>query len=197
MCIWVGRANRLRCMPCNTSQPRDAVSGRGPGNALVIAEVALSLTLLVGAGLLLQSFARLTHVPMGFKADGLLTLRVSLPTSTYGDPPAMRSFMARLMPKLEAAPGVAHAAASMALPPGIMVMAPYAAGDQPLTAIGDRPVGQWSAITPDYFATLGIPLVAGRAITAADTEQSPLVVVVSQGLARPVWPNPAPIRRRL
>ena len=64
--------------------------------------------LLVGAGLLLQSFARLTHVPVGFKADGLLTMRVSLPTSKYADPAAMRSFMTRLMPKLEAMPGVAQ-----------------------------------------------------------------------------------------
>ena len=118
---------------------------RGPRNALVVAEVALSLMLLVGAGLLLQSFARLTHVPVGFKADGLLTFRVSLPTSTYADPAAMRSFMARLMPKLEATPGVARAAASMALPPAITTMAPYVTGDQPMVAIGERPVGQWSA----------------------------------------------------
>jgi putative ABC transport system permease protein len=172
-------------------------SRRGTRNALVIAEVALSLMLLVGAGLLLQSFMRLTRVPVGFKADGLLTFRVSLPTSTYADPAAMRSFIARLMPKLAATPGVARAAASMALPPAITTMAPYVTGDQPLVAIGERPVGQWSAVTPDYFATLGIPIVAGRAIAAADTEQSPLVVVISQGLARRAWPNVSPIGRKI
>ena len=172
-------------------------SRRGPRNVLVVAEVALSLMLLVGAGLLLQSFARLTHVPVGFAPDGLLTLRVSLPTSTYADPAAMRSFIARLMPKLEATPGVSRAAATMALPPSMTTMAPYVAGDQPQVAIGERPVGQWSAITPDYFAAMGIPIVAGRAITAADTEQSPLVVVVSQGLAWRLWPNASPIGRKL
>ena len=172
-------------------------SRRGPRNALVIAEVALSLMLLVGAGLLLQSFARLTRVPVGFKADGLLTFRVSLPTSTYADPAAMRSFIARLMPKLDATSGVARAAASMALPPAITTMAPYVTGDQPLVAIGERPVGQWSAITPDYFATMGIPIVAGRAIGAADTERSPLVVVISRGLARRAWPNASPIGRKI
>jgi predicted permease len=170
---------------------------RGPRNALVIAEVALSLMLLVGAGLLLQSFARLTHVPVGFRADGLLTLRVSLPSSTYADPAAMRAFIARLMPKIVATPGVARAAASMALPPAITTMAPYVTGDQPMVAIGERPVGQWSGITPDYFATMGIPIVAGRAFTAGDTEQSPLVVVISQGLARRAWPNASPIGRKL
>jgi putative ABC transport system permease protein len=172
-------------------------SRRGPRNALVIAEVALSLMLLVGAGLLLQSLARLTRVPVGFKADGLLTFRVSLPSSTYDDPAALRSFIARLMPKLEATPGIARAAASMALPPAITTMAPYVTGDQPMVAIGERPVGQWSAITPGYFATMGIPIVAGRAISPADTEQSPLVVVISQGLARRAWPNASPIGKKI
>jgi putative ABC transport system permease protein len=172
-------------------------AGRGPRNALVVGEVALSLMLLVGAGLLLQSFGRLTRVPVGFKADGLLTFRVSLPTSTYGDPASMRSFIARLMPALEAAPGVGRAAASMALPPAITTMAPYVTADQPMVAIGERPVGQWSAVTPGYFTTLGIPIVAGRAIAAADTERSPLVVVISQGLARRAWPNASPIGKKI
>jgi len=157
----------------------------------------LSLVLLVGAGLLLQSFARLARVPVGFRPDGLLTFRVSLPTSTYADAAAMRSFVGRLMPALESAPGVTHAAASMALPPAITTMAPYVTADQPLVAIGERPVGQWSAITPRYFSTLGIPIVAGRAIADTDTERSPLVVVISQGLARRVWPNVSPIGRKI
>ena len=136
------------------------VARRGAGRVLVIVEVALSLMLLVGAGLLLQSFTRLTHVPVGFRSEGLLTMRVSLPTTQYADPAAMRSFMARLIPRLESIPGVASAAASMALPPTITTMAPYVPGDQPMVAIGERPVGQWSAITPGYFATMGIPLVS-------------------------------------
>ncbi len=172
-------------------------SRRGPRNALVVAEIALSLTLLVGAGLLLQSFERLARVPVGFKADGLLTFRVSLPTSTYADPAQMRAFVSRLMPALEAAPGVRHAGASMALPPAITTMAPYVTADQPLVAIGERPVGQWSAITPGYFATMGIPIVAGRAIGEGDNERSPLVVVISQGLARRAWPNVSPIGRKI
>jgi putative ABC transport system permease protein len=174
-----------------------AASRRGPRNALVIAEVALSLILLVGAGLLLQSFERLTRVPVGFRPESLLTFRISLPSSAYGDPAAMRSFIARLLPKLEGTPGVARAAASMALPPAITTMAPYVTGDQPMVAIGERPVGQWSAITPGYFAVMGIPIVAGRPLTAGDTEQSPLVVVISQGLARRAWPNQSPIGRKI
>jgi len=173
------------------------VARRGPRHLLVIAEVALSLMLLVGAGLLLHSFARLTHVPVGFNAEGLLTLRVSLPTSTYADAAAMRAFMSRLVRRLEATPGVASAAASMALPPTITTMAPYLTGDQPPVGIGQRPVAQWSAITPGYFATMGIPLLAGRVVTDRDTEQSPLVVVISQGLAKRAWPNESPIGKKL
>jgi putative ABC transport system permease protein len=176
---------------------RATVARRGPRHLLVIAEVALSLMLLVGAGLLLHSFARLTHVPVGFNAEGLLTMRVSLPTSTYADAAAMRAFMSRLMTRLAATPGVASAAASMALPPTITTMAPYLTGDQPPVGIGERPVAQWSAITPGYFATMGIPLLAGRVITDRDAEQSPLVVVISQGLAKRAWPNESPIGRTL
>jgi putative ABC transport system permease protein len=153
--------------------------------------------LLVAAGLLLQSFTRLTHVPVGFSSEGLLTMRVSLPTTQYADPAAMRSFMTRLIPRLESIPGVANAAASMALPPTITTMAPYVAGDQPMVAIGERPVAQWSAITPGYFMTMEIPLVAGRTFTSRDTEEAPLTVIVSENLARRVWPNGSPIGRKL
>jgi len=76
-------------------------------------------------------------------------------------------------------------------------MAPYLTGDQPPVGIGQRPVAQWSAITPGYFATMGIPLLAGRVITDRDTEQSPLVVVISQGLAKRAWPNESPIGKKL
>jgi predicted permease len=169
----------------------------GPRRLLVIVEIALSLVLLVGAGLLLRSFARLTHVPVGFNPDRLVTFRVSLPTSGYPDPAAMRTFMSRAVTRLQAMPGVMSSAASMALPPAITTMAPYLASGQPNVGIGARPVGQWSAITPGYFATLGIPLLAGRSISERDTEQSPLVVVISQGLARRAWPNESPLGKKL
>jgi predicted permease len=170
---------------------------RGPRQLLVVMEVALSLVLLVGAGLLLQSFTRLTHVAVGFNPVGLLTLRVSLPTSTYADPSAMRTFIARAMQRLETTPGVAAAAASMALPPTVTTMAPYQTSDRARVGIGERPVGQWSAVTPGYFATLGIPLIAGRAISERDTEQSPLVVVISRALARRAWPDESAIGKKL
>ncbi len=170
---------------------------RTTGRVLVIAEVALSLMLLVGAGLLLQNLTRLTRTQVGFKPDGLLTLQLSLPSSQYPDAAAMRRFMSRLLPELNIAPGVAHAAASMSVPPTFTTMAPYAAGDRAMVPIGNRPVGQWSAIDGDYFETLGIPIVSGRTFTADDNERSPLVVVISQGLARSLWPSQSPLGQKL
>jgi predicted permease len=76
-------------------------------------------------------------------------------------------------------------------------MAPYQAEGLPTAGIGERPVGQWSAVTPGYFATLGIPLIAGRAITERDTERTPLVVVISRALARRAWPNESAIGKQL
>ena len=176
---------------------RGATRGGGGRGPLVAAEVALSIVLLVCAGLLLRSFERLTRVPVGFEPRGLLTVRVSLPTASYPDADAMRRFMAAVTPRLAAAPGVASAAATMALPPAITTMAPYQIGDRPTVPIGDRPVGQWSAVTPEYFATLGIPIVGGRAFDARDSERSPLVVVVSEGLAKRAWPNEPAIGRTI
>jgi putative ABC transport system permease protein len=165
--------------------------------ALIVGEVALSLMLLVGAGLLLQGFVRLTAVPLGFAPDGLVTMQVSLPMPRYADPAVMRAFVDRVMGRIERTPGVASAAASMALPPTIVVMAPYLRADQPAVGIGERPVGQWSAITPRYFRTLGVPIVEGRAFTDRDTEDAPLVCIVSRGLARRAWPNESAIGRKL
>jgi putative ABC transport system permease protein len=174
-----------------------ATSRRGAAGVLVIAEIALTLMLLVGAGLLLQSFTRLTHVPVGFRPDRLLTMRVSLPTSQYADSSALRSFMTHLISRLESLPGIARAAATMALPPTITTMAPYVAGDQPMVAIGERPVGQWSGVTPGYFETMGIPLIEGRLFTGRDDERAPLVVIVSLNCARRVWPGQSPIGKKL
>jgi putative ABC transport system permease protein len=170
---------------------------RTSGAGLVILEVALSLMLPVGAGLLLKSFVKLVRAPVGFRAEALVAMRVSLPTVKYADPAAMRSFVTRLMPALEATPGVTAAAAAMSLPPFVTIVAPYLTADGPELPIAERPFTAWTGITPSYFATIGISLHAGRAITAADDERAPLVVVVSDGLARRAWPNASPIGKRM
>jgi predicted permease len=171
--------------------------GGGAASVLVVGEVAMSLVLLVVAGLLLQSLAGVLTTPVGFRSDGLLTTRVSLPMSRYADPAALRSFINRLMIRLATAPGVASASASMDLPPNPTVMAPFQPGDRPQVAIGKRSVGVWSGVTPGYFATMGIPLLMGRAFNDADTESTRTVVIVSADLVRRVWPDESPLGKTL
>ena len=124
-------------------------------------------------------------------------MNVSMPTAKYGDPAAMRMFIRRVVPALEAAPGVTGAAASMALPPFVNVVAPYLVADGPDLPLAKRPFAAWTGISPPYFKTMGIPLVAGRLFTDADDERAPLVVVVSETLARQAWPNQSAIGKRM
>ncbi len=189
----------LRQMPVDALRgSRAATRGRGgAAGALVIGEVAISLVLLIAAALLLESFARLLAAPVGFNPERLLTMFVSLPTSRYPNQPAMRAFMDRLMPQLEATPGVASAASAMMLPPNATVRAPFQAADAPDVGIGRRPVALWSAVTPRYFETMGIPLLEGRRFSPADNETAPLVVVVSANLARRVWPGQSALGKKL
>ncbi|HMF96652.1 MAG TPA: ABC transporter permease [Vicinamibacterales bacterium] len=187
-------------------QPVDALRAGGRtasveaghlGAVLVVVEVALSLTLLVAAGLLLKSLVRLMSAPVGFQSEGLVAMNVSLPTATYGEPAAMRSFITRVLPAIDLVPGVAAAAASMSVPPTVNVVAPYLVADGPDLPLAQRPFAAWSGISPWYFRTMRIPLLAGRTFTAADDERAPLVVVISESLARRGWPNASPIGRRL
>jgi len=167
------------------------------GACLVVFEVALSLTLLVGSGLLLRNFAGLVHVPVGFRPDGLVAMHISLPTTKYGDPPSLRAFMTRLEPALDAILGVAGAAASMSLPPAVTVVAPYQLADGPQRPIAQRPFAAWTGVTPSYFKAMAIPLLAGRGFTAADDDRAPLVAVISETLARLAWPNDSAIGKRM
>jgi putative ABC transport system permease protein len=164
---------------------------------LVVGEVALSLMLLVAAGLLLRGFVKLLKAPVGFRSEGLVSMRVSLPTAKYADPASMRTFVARLIPAIEALPGVTGASATMSLPPLVTTEAPYQTADGPQRPIAERPFAAWTGITPSYFTTMGIPLLAGRGLTAADDERAPLVTVISEGLARRAWPAESPIGKRM
>jgi len=192
------RASRQQPVDALRAGGRTASPSSGRlGGALVVVEVALSLMLLVGAGVLLRGFGHLMHAPVGFRSDGLVAMSVSLPTANYGEAGAMRMFMRRLIPAVEAAPGVAAAASSMSLPPFVDVVAPYLIADGPSLPFAQRPFAAWTGISPSYFKTMGIPLIAGRQFTDADDERAPLVVMVSETLARHAWPNQPPVGKRI
>jgi putative ABC transport system permease protein len=124
-------------------------------------------------------------------------MRVSLPPARYPDDARRTAFVRDLLARMEALPGARSAAVSVGLPMAIGVMAPFLAEGQPAVPIGQRPLGEWKAITPAYFQTMGIPLVRGRAFTWNDDERAPKRVIVSQTLARRFWGEADPIGRHI
>lgn len=166
-------------------------------NVLVIGQVALSLLLLIGAGLLLRSFVRLMRVDPGFDAANVLTMNISLPTVKYAKAEQQISFFDEAVRRVSALPGVRSAAISAALPLSWKRITPVLAEGQPDVPLAQRPFIDIEAISPEWFRTLRAPLLRGREFTAADSQQAPKVVVVNETLAREFWPNENPVGKRI
>jgi predicted permease len=175
-----------------------AGSGRHRTRSLLVAgQTALSVVLLIGAGLLIESFRQLQTVNPGFDPRHALTMRVSLPPARYPDDARRAQFIREVIGHVETIPGVSSVSASLGLPLVQNVMAPYLADGQPVVPMGQRPLATWNAISPDYFKTLGIPLVRGRDFSWSDDEKAPRRVIVSQSLAHRFWPNDDPIGKHI
>src|ERR1044071_2350018 len=164
---------------------------------LVAAEIAISIFLLIGAGLMLKSFTRLREVNLGFNPERTLTLDVSLPRANYPDPLPMKAFYREVLDRIGAVPGVRAAGFANAVPlggAGVRIYGDFSIEGQP------APDHLWAskvAASPDYFRALGIPLLKGRFFTDTDGERAPGVAIVSQRLARFLWPNGDPLGKRL
>jgi putative ABC transport system permease protein len=169
-------------------------AARGVRNALLIVEVALSIVLLVGATLLLRSFAKLTSVDPGFRADHVLTFRVALPRTTYPEPHHHIAFFDRLLDKLHGTPGIEAAGMAQQIPLRGDYMLSFSIQGKPVEP-GAEESANYRAVSPGYFDALRIPLLRGRAFGAQDTERSPLVAVVDQAFAARYFPNEDPIGR--
>jgi putative ABC transport system permease protein len=167
-------------------------------SGLVVAQMALALVLLAGAGLLVRSIRKLAAVNPGFDPRHLLTLSVDLPSATYPDDTSRAAFFARLLDRVNALPGVSRA--------GAISFLPFIEGGAAtaFTIVG-RPVpepGHWTSadirtVDSGYFAAMRIPLAAGRGFTAADRAGAPPVVVINQAMARQFWPGQNPLGERL
>jgi putative ABC transport system permease protein len=167
-------------------------------DVLVIAEVALSLVLLAGAGLLIRSFVALQSINPGFQAEGVLTARVQVTGEQYSEPRRAASFYTEALSTIAALPAVQSAAAVTFLPmsgPGIGTS--FHRLDRPVPAAGDTPSTEVRPVTPGFFRTMAIPQLAGRDFTLADTADTPFVAVVSDTLARQQFPGENPLGRRL
>jgi putative ABC transport system permease protein len=167
-------------------------------SVLVAAEVALSLTLLVGAGLLLRSLSQLLSVSPGFETGHVLTLRTSLIGSRFNDNAVLRQYVADAVQRLTAVPGVQSAAAASQVPLGGNV---DRYGFHAEGKIHENPELDDSAerycITPGFIATLRIPLLRGRDIALTDTALSPGVILVNQTTAQSIWPGENAIGKRV
>ena len=165
-------------------------------NWLVIGETAIGLILLVGAGLLLRSFQRLWHVDPGMHPGHMLTFRVGLPHATYTEPQRLQ-FYRRLMDKLQSSPGVLGVAAGAPMPlSNSNFDISFRIEGHPV-APSQEPVADMSIVTPGYFKTLGIPLIAGREFTELDDERAPGAVIVNQAFVKRFFRDGNPIGKRI
>ena len=166
-------------------------------NALVVAEMALAVVLLVGAGLMLRSLWALQRVPLGFEPSGVLTMRVALPGASYEKPEQVVGFYQRMVDEVRRLPGVRGAGAARSLPLGSTI------GDFGLGVEGYVPPpgtnakGDWQIVTDGYLEAIGERIVRGRAITAADHSDGMLVALINEEMARRYWAGRDPIGGRL
>ncbi|MGH9533520.1 MAG: ABC transporter permease [Terriglobales bacterium] len=173
-----------------------ASGGRGRRRlraALVVSEIAFALVLCTGAGLLVASWLRLEDVAPGFQPRGVVTFRLALPPRQYATTLAVANFDRALLPRLDRLPGVRAAALSDDLPLGGDADLPFEIMGRPAPARNDTPDGFYHVVAGRIFAALGIPLLRGRAFTAADAAQSPPVVIINRAMADRYWPHQDPI----
>ena len=164
---------------------------------LVVGQVALSLLLLIGAGLLLHSFRQLLSTDPGFDAHNVLLMNVSLPTVKYAKPQQQISFFDDVLRRVSALPGVRNAAISATLPLSTKRITPMLPEGQPDVPLSERPFLDIEAISPQWFRTMRVPLRGGREFAAADDAQSHKVVIVNETFARRFWPNQNPLGKHV
>ena len=166
-------------------------------NALVVSEVALSLVLTAGTGLLLRSFWNLAHVDAGFRAEGVLTVPVDLPRAKYATPERQTAFIRDVVDRLAHAPGVQSAGAISWAPMGLGSATTFHVLDRPVPPRGQEPVADIRIMTPGLLRTMGVPVLAGRDLLASDTKDRPRVVLVNRTLAEDFWPGQDAIGKRV
>ncbi|MDT8068004.1 MAG: ABC transporter permease [Terriglobia bacterium] len=177
----------------------DAASGgRRTRNALVVVEVALSLVLLVGAGLLIRTLWNLRGVNPGFDPDHVITMSVGVAATDYSTPEQESMFLDEVLRRVRALPGVKAAGVTDTLPlTGGGSIQPVAVEGQPSVDMSHQPEVAVRIVSPGFFEAMRIPLIRGRVFSESDTGKSSQVVIISEAMARQFWPNENPIGKRL
>ncbi len=166
---------------------------------LVVSQVALTVVLLTGAGLMIKSFMQLQQTRLGFQPERLLTARISLPRTTYSTPQQRLSFADRLLEETRKQPGMQEAALTSFLPfaTGNHMFGVLMNGQKNEERRPGMPMANVRSVSPDYFRVLGIPVLKGRDFSSADHESAPLVTVINEAMAKRYWPNGNPIGQRI
>jgi putative ABC transport system permease protein len=175
----------------------DPPSAKRARDWLVISEIALTLTLLVAAGLVLKSFSRLQSLQLGYEPRGLFTARLELPWKTYSGREKIGTFTKALLDKVSALPGIQSASIGSNSP----LMGGWQTGfyreGHPADSPSNMPSADLEVITGDYFATFKAPLLRGRTFNDGDTKDSPRVIIIDQAMAKQFFPAEDPIGKRL
>jgi putative ABC transport system permease protein len=204
--IIIGIVPALQFTRTSVSDTLKQGSGRTGGSsmkqhtrkALVISEVALSLVLLIGAGLMIRSFWKLQNVNPGFDTSNALTMSVALTPIRYSEPHQQLAFIDRTIEQIRTVPGVVSVGATSTVPlAGRGSTQPFSVEGRPTGAVAEQPMAQTRYISPDYFQAIGIPLRQGRFFSDHDRDNSVPVVIISDAMARRFWPGENPIGMRL
>ncbi|MBV9924260.1 MAG: ABC transporter permease [Acidobacteria bacterium] len=163
---------------------------------LVVAEIAVTLVLLVGAGLLLRSFIRLQQTELGFEPRNLLTLTVGAPPQLYGQNAQRAEYFGKMQERLAALPGARGAALASSLPLDWVLNFSFGVEGRPARA-GEEPQADYLAVSPNYFEVMRIPLLRGRGFTERDADGAPAVALINETMARRVFPGEDPLGKRL
>ncbi|HEY5884296.1 MAG TPA: ABC transporter permease, partial [Pyrinomonadaceae bacterium] len=167
----------------------NAIGGNRTRGALVVLEVALTLVLLIGAGLMIKSFASLMKTDLGFQTQNVLTFELELPPQNYPDPPKRASFYDSVITKLKALPGVQSVGGVTMLPlGGNNRIYSFRVEGQPAVDPAMRPTANYRVATPEYFTSMGIALESGRLFTDADKDGSPPILLINERMAGRYFP---------
>lgn len=165
---------------------------------LVAAQVGLSVVLLAGAAMLISSFMRLSGQDVGFRSEKVWVGAIGMPGAQYPDNAARNRFVERLLSELQSSPGIEAVAMAQSAPlTGNNTSSPYARADGTELPVNQRPLGLTQSVSPNYFKTMGIPMLAGRDFDERDRLDKPLVVILSRSTANKLFGTASPLGRQI